>query len=152
MESKEYYPSKEGAPKIDRDEWVMTWFTKELVETHGFDLSVATKEMHTAMDLEIVRIVDAYNEGREDEREGAKHRYDVHRNRKISDWSNTVKHINKFKRRDKVCKPKGYAFDGIVVSVFTNTKGEVRIVAELEGNGMLHIFSESQLELRGNGE
>ena len=58
----------------------------------------------------------------------------------------------KFKTGDKVCKPKGYAFDGIVVSVFTNTKGEVRIVAELEGNGMLHIFSESQLELRVNGK
>lgn len=54
----------------------------------------------------------------------------------------------KFKVGDRVCKPKGYAFDGIVVSVFENTKGEVRIVAELEGNGMLHIFSESQLEER----
>ena len=59
---------------------------------------------------------------------------------------------SKFNIGDKVCKPKGYAFDGIVVSVFTNTKGEVRIVAELEGNGMLHIFSEGQLELRNNGE
>jgi hypothetical protein len=49
---------------------------------------------------------------------------------------------------DKVKKPKGYAFDGIVVAVFENTKGEVRIVAELEGNGMLHIFSPQQLELR----
>jgi hypothetical protein len=53
---------------------------------------------------------------------------------------------------DKVSKPKGYAFDGIVVAVFKNTKGDVRIVAELEGNGMLHIFSESQLELRRDGE
>jgi len=56
---------------------------------------------------------------------------------------------SKYKIGDKVCKPKGYSFDGIVVAVFANTKGEVRIVAELEGNGMLHIFSESQLEIRG---
>ena len=56
----------------------------------------------------------------------------------------------KFKIGDKVCKPKGYGFDGIIVSVFQNTKGEVRYVAELEGNGMLHIFSEGQLEFRGN--
>jgi hypothetical protein len=56
--------------------------------------------------------------------------------------------MEKFRIGDKVCKPKGYAFDGIVVAVFKNTNGDVRIVAELEGNGMLHIFSESQLELR----
>jgi hypothetical protein len=54
--------------------------------------------------------------------------------------------INKFKEGDKVCKPKGYAFDGIVVAVFKNTSGEIRIVAELENNGMLHIFTEGQLE------
>lgn len=56
----------------------------------------------------------------------------------------------KFKIGDKVCKPKGYGFDGIIVPVFQNTKGEVRYVAEFEGNGMLHIFSEGQLEFRGN--
>ena len=55
---------------------------------------------------------------------------------------------SKFKIGDKVYKPKGYKFLGIVVSVFTNTSNEVRIVAEMEDNGMLHIFSESQLELR----
>ena len=53
-----------------------------------------------------------------------------------------------FKKGDKVRKPKGYSFDGIVVSVFKNTNNEIRIVAELEGNGMLHIFSPSQLEAR----
>jgi hypothetical protein len=53
-----------------------------------------------------------------------------------------------FKIGDKVKKPKGYAFDGIIVSIFENTKGELRIVAELENNGMLHIFSPTQLELR----
>ena len=54
------------------------------------------------------------------------------------------------KTGDKVSKPKGYSFDGIIVSVFKTTKGETRIVAELENNGMLHIFSESQLVLRDN--
>jgi hypothetical protein len=54
----------------------------------------------------------------------------------------------KFKVNDKVKKPKGYSFDGIVVAIFTTTKGEIRIVAELENNGMLHIFNENQLELR----
>lgn len=53
----------------------------------------------------------------------------------------------KFKVGDKIQKPKGYKFDGIVVAVFTTTAGEIRIVAELINNGMLHIFSESQLEL-----
>jgi hypothetical protein len=54
----------------------------------------------------------------------------------------------KFKLNDKVKKPKGYSFDGIIVAIFTTTKGEIRIVAELENNGMLHIFNENQLELR----
>ena len=54
----------------------------------------------------------------------------------------------KFEIGDMVYKPKGYKFPGIVVSNFITTSGEKRIVAELEGNGMLHIFSESQLELR----
>jgi hypothetical protein len=53
-----------------------------------------------------------------------------------------------FKVGDKIKKPKGYAFDGVVVAVFTTTAGATRIVAELEGNGMLHIFSELQLQLR----
>jgi hypothetical protein len=53
-----------------------------------------------------------------------------------------------FKIGDKIKKPKGYSFDGIVVGIIYNTKGELRIVAELENNGMLHIFSPAQLELR----
>lgn len=56
-----------------------------------------------------------------------------------------------FKIGDKVSKPKGYAFDGTVVSVFTTLTGNIRIVAELttsNGEGMLHIFSESQLAKR----
>ena len=53
----------------------------------------------------------------------------------------------KFKLGDKVYKPKGYKFPGIVVSVFTTTGGQKRVVAEMIDNGMLHIFSEEQLEL-----
>jgi hypothetical protein len=56
----------------------------------------------------------------------------------------------KFKVGDKVFKPKGYKFPGIVVAVFQTTSGETRVVAELIDNGMLHIFSESQLELNNN--
>lgn len=56
--------------------------------------------------------------------------------------------MNKFETGDKVYKPKGYKYDGIVVAVFKTTSGKTRIVAELENNGMLHIFSETQLELR----
>ncbi len=55
--------------------------------------------------------------------------------------------IFKFNIGDEVYKPKGYKFPGIVVSVFKTTTGEKRVVAELKDNGMLHIFSESQLEL-----
>ena len=54
----------------------------------------------------------------------------------------------KFRVGDRVYKPVGYAFPGIVVSTFPTTSGSWRVVAELEGNGMLHIFSESQLERR----
>ena len=53
----------------------------------------------------------------------------------------------KFKAGDKVYKPKGYKFPSTIVSVFTNLSGEIRIVAEMDDNGMLHIFNESQLEL-----
>lgn len=53
----------------------------------------------------------------------------------------------KFKIGDRVYKPKGYKFPGIIVSIFQTTSGETRIVAEMQDNGMLHIFNESQLEL-----
>lgn len=56
--------------------------------------------------------------------------------------------MKEFKVGDLVRKIKGYAFDGIVVAIFQNTKGETRIVAELENNGMLHIFNPEQLEIR----
>jgi hypothetical protein len=52
----------------------------------------------------------------------------------------------KFEVGDKVFKPKGYKFPGTIVSIFKTTSGETRIVAEMEDNGMLHIFNENQLE------
>jgi len=54
--------------------------------------------------------------------------------------------------KDKVSKKKGYAFDGVIVAIFKNTKGQTRVVAEHlgsqtdESGGMLHIFNESQLQ------
>ena len=54
----------------------------------------------------------------------------------------------KFKIGDKAYKTKGYKFPCTIVSIFKNTKGEIRIVAEMECNGMLHIFNETQLELK----
>ena len=53
----------------------------------------------------------------------------------------------KFNIGDKVKKVSGYKFNSTIVSNFTNTKGEVRIVAEHK-DGLLHIFNEQQLELR----
>ena len=58
-----------------------------------------------------------------------------------------------FKVGDEITKTKGYAFHGVIVAVFKNTKGQVRIVAEhygsqtKESGGMLHIFSETQLDI-----
>jgi hypothetical protein len=54
---------------------------------------------------------------------------------------------------DSIKKKKGYAFNGVVVAIFKNTKGQTRVVAEHLGSqtedsgGMLHIFSENQLEV-----
>jgi hypothetical protein len=52
----------------------------------------------------------------------------------------------KFKVGDKVYKPKGYKFISTIVSVFTTVAGNVRVVAE-NGDGLLHIFNEDNLEL-----
>lgn len=52
----------------------------------------------------------------------------------------------KFKIGDRIYKPKGYKFNGTIVSVFETTSGDVRLVAEMADNGMLHIFNENQLE------
>lgn len=53
----------------------------------------------------------------------------------------------KFRIGDKVHKPKGYKFDSTIVAVFTTLSGEARLVAE-NSEGILHIFSETQLEAK----
>jgi len=52
----------------------------------------------------------------------------------------------KFKVGDKAWKPKGYKFPCTIVSVFTTIKDEIRLVAEMDKYGLLHIFNEQQLE------
>ena len=58
-----------------------------------------------------------------------------------------------FKVGDKVAKNKSYAFVGEIRSVFTNTKGQIRVVVEHydsqteTSSGMLHIFNPSQLDI-----
>lgn len=53
----------------------------------------------------------------------------------------------KFKVGDKVKKIQGYKFDGIVVSVFHTLAGKLRLVVD-NGDGMLHIFNEDQMDFR----
>ncbi len=58
----------------------------------------------------------------------------------------------KLKIGDMVRKRSGYEYPGVVVSAFTNRSGAVRYVVEADHpafSGMLHIFNEEQLELRG---
>jgi len=52
----------------------------------------------------------------------------------------------KFKVGDRAFKPKGYKFPCTIVSVFKTTAGAIRLVAEMDDYGMLHIFNEDQLE------
>ena len=54
---------------------------------------------------------------------------------------------SKFNVGDTIYKIKGYKFNGTVVSVFKTASNKIRVVAEMHRNGMLHIFSEDQLEL-----
>ena len=63
------------------------------------------------------------------------------------------KKILNMKVGDKVKKIKGYQFAGMVVAVFQNSKGQVRVVVEHFGSqtedsgGMLHIFNTKQLQV-----
>lgn len=52
----------------------------------------------------------------------------------------------KFNVGDKAYKPKGYKFPCTIVGVFRTIKGEIRVVGEMDGYGLLHIFNEDQLE------
>jgi len=56
--------------------------------------------------------------------------------------------IHKFEVGDKAYKPNGYKFPCTIVSVFETVDGNVRLVAELDEYGLLHIFNENQLEKR----
>ena len=53
----------------------------------------------------------------------------------------------KFKVGNKAYKPKGYRFPCTIVSVFKTVEGKIRVVAEMDEYGLLHIFNEDQLEL-----
>lgn len=60
----------------------------------------------------------------------------------------------KFHNGDKVWKVKGYKFQGFVLTSCVTTGGEKRVIVELiteprggNGDSMLHVFSENQLEL-----
>jgi hypothetical protein len=54
--------------------------------------------------------------------------------------------VNKFHVGDRVRKLKGYKFIGIVVAVFAKLDGSTRYVVEMDGTGMLHIYSERDLD------
>ncbi len=58
----------------------------------------------------------------------------------------------KFKIGDNAYKPKGYKFPCTIVSVFKTVSGDIRIVAEMDEYGLLHIFNEEQLEHLSNYE
>ena len=57
--------------------------------------------------------------------------------------------IHKFEVGDKAYKPKGYKFPCTIVAVFETVEGNVRVVAEMDDYGLLHIFNEQQLEHYG---
>lgn len=57
----------------------------------------------------------------------------------------------KFRVGDKVHKPKGYKFNSTIVSVFKTLSGNIRVVAE-NGDGLLHIFNEDNLEKVGDAD
>lgn len=151
--------------------FTVEWLAGILYLQHGVDLyTLYQPELDTAASMELDKLNGHYVRGWEDGSNGYKnacrdcipgrwknYRKELRNKNKENEAhgveTSTIRaETRKFNVGDKVCKPKGYSFDGIVVAVFTNTNGEVRIVAELEGNGMLHIFSEGQLELRNNGK
>jgi hypothetical protein len=53
----------------------------------------------------------------------------------------------KFKVGDRAYKPVGYQYPCTIVSVFTNTSGNIRVVGEMDFTKMLHIFNEEQLDI-----
>lgn len=53
--------------------------------------------------------------------------------------------LSSFPLGSKVRKIKGYKFDGTIVANFKTVAGKDRLVVD-NGDGMLHIFNEEQLE------
>ena len=56
-----------------------------------------------------------------------------------------------FKVGEKVAKESaagGYSFAGTVVAVFETTRGDPKVVVELDTYGVLHIFAPHQLLLK----
>jgi hypothetical protein len=64
----------------------------------------------------------------------------------LSDGDFPQPNQTKFQVGDKVVKVKGYKFPCTIVSVFKTLDGNVRIVGEMDGYGLLYIFNEDQLE------
>lgn len=56
--------------------------------------------------------------------------------------------ICEFAVGDKVTKREGYSFPGTVRAVFLTEKEQVRVVVEMDGYGLLHIFNPRNLEKR----
>ncbi len=69
----------------------------------------------------------------------------------INRLQDAIKHqmTYKFEVGDKAYKPKGYKFPCTIVAVFETVEGNVRVVAEMDDYGLLHIFNEQQLEHYG---
>lgn len=72
-------------------------------------------------------------------------RQSIHKINEFLNKSSNMKET-KFKVGDKAFKPKGYKFPCTIVSVFETVAGNVRVVAEMDDYGLLHIFNEDQLE------
>ena len=64
----------------------------------------------------------------------------------LSDGDFPQTNKTKFQVGDKAVKLKGYKFPCTIVSVFKTLDGNVRIVGEMDGYGLLYIFNEDQLE------
>jgi len=61
-------------------------------------------------------------------------------------WEDDTRPRPKFALWQSVSKPKGYSFDGVVVSRFYTMRGGLRYVIEhARVAGRLHIFNEDQL-------
>ncbi len=75
----------------------------------------------------------------------------VHQLRNDSSYNLSRDSNMKFQIGDKVEKITGYKYPGIVVSVFVTTEKKLRYVVEADHRdfeGMLHIYSPEQLQLR----